>query len=198
MTIEIRWATVVSAYSLTVESGRVAECSTRNITGWSDGLTFWNEGGAGIWGGSCRAVRAICDCTSCAAASMFRLKSNWSVMFVPPWELVELIDFRPAIVENCFSRGKATAAAIVSGAAPGSDALTWMVGKSTVGRSLTGNCWYAIAPNTMMPSMSRIVVTGRWMKTSEGFMVPPLWRPSLSRPSSARSSLSRSSSSCLA
>ena len=45
----------------------------------------------------------------------------------------------PAIVENCFSSGVATDEAIVSGLAPGRLALTWMVGKSTVGRSLTGS-----------------------------------------------------------
>ena len=62
-------------------------------------------------------------------------------MLVLPWLLVELIDCRPAIVANCFSRGSATEDATVSGLAPGSVALTWMVGKSTVGRSDTGSCW---------------------------------------------------------
>ena len=40
----------------------------------------------------------------------------------------------PAIVENCFSSGVATDAAIVSGLAPGRLAFTWIVGKSTVGQ----------------------------------------------------------------
>ena len=39
-------------------------------------------------------------------------------------KLVELIEVTPAIVENCFSSGSATAAAIVSGLAPGSAACT--------------------------------------------------------------------------
>ncbi len=60
-------------------------------------------------------------------------------MLVVPWVFVELIDVTPAMVENCFSSGVATEAAIVSGLAPGRLALTWMVGKSTVGRSLTGS-----------------------------------------------------------
>ena len=60
-------------------------------------------------------------------------------MVVLPCELLELIDVTPAIVENCFSSGVATDAAIVSGLAPGRPALTWIVGKSTVGRSLTGS-----------------------------------------------------------
>src|SRR5438067_10707375 len=113
-----------SAYSSIVDIGSVADRSTRKSTGWSPGFTLLYEGGDGICGGSCRVVRAIIDCTSCAAASMFRLKSNWSVMFVKPRELVELIEFRPAIVENCFSSGSATADAIVSGLAPGSPAFT--------------------------------------------------------------------------
>jgi hypothetical protein len=136
----MRCAMVDSAYSLMSGSGSVADRSTRNITGWSPGFTFWYDGGAGICGGSARAARAIIAWTSCAAASMFRLNSNCSVMFVLPCELVELIDETPAIVANCFSSGSATAEAIVSGLAPGRLALTWIVGKSTVGRSLTGSC----------------------------------------------------------
>ena len=45
-----------------------------------------------------------------------------------------------------------------------------MVGKSTVGRSLTGSSRYDIAPNTMMPSMISVVVTGRLMKSDAMFM----------------------------
>src|SRR4029077_69318 len=142
----------------------VAERNTRNRTGKSLGLALLYDGGAGICGGSERAARAIIDCTSCAAAAMLRLRSNCSVMLVPPCELVELIELRPAIVANCFSSGSATADASVSGLAPGRLACTWMVGKSTVGRSLTGSCRYAWRPNTMIPSMMRVVVIGRWMK----------------------------------
>ena len=71
---------------------------------------------------------------------MSRLKSNCSVMSVPPCVLVELMLIRPEIVANCFSRGSATDEAIVSGLAPGSAALTRMVGKSMLGRSATGSC----------------------------------------------------------
>ena len=69
-------------------------------------------------------------------------------MLVLPCELVELTESRPAIVANCFSSGSATAEAMVSGLAPGRLACTWMVGKSTVGRSLTGSSRYDITPNT--------------------------------------------------
>jgi hypothetical protein len=58
---------------------------------------------------------------------------------VLPSALDEFIESRPAIVENSFSSGVATDAAIVSGEAPGSAAWTCSVGKSTLGRSLTGS-----------------------------------------------------------
>ena len=113
--------------------------SVRKKIGVSAGFTFWNDGGAGMSGGSCRTTRAIAVCTSCAAASMLRSSANCSVMLVEPSELDELIESIPGRLENCFSSGVATAAAIVSGFAPGRFSLTWMVGKSTVGRSLTGS-----------------------------------------------------------
>jgi hypothetical protein len=55
-----------------------------------------------------------------------------------PCALAEVIESRPAMVVNCRSSGVATDEAMVSGLAPGSAAETWMVGKSTLGRSLTG------------------------------------------------------------
>ncbi len=81
----------------------------------------------------------MADCTSCAAASSERSSENCSVMLVEPRELVEVIESRPGMVENCRSSGVATDAAMVSGLAPGRLAFTWMVGKSTFGRSLTGS-----------------------------------------------------------
>ena len=119
--------------------GSVSELSTRKRIGWSAGFVFWNEGGDGIPGGRPRCAAAMRCWTSCDAESMSRLKSNCSVMLVCPCELRELIEVMPEIVANCFSRGVATEEAIVSGLAPGSPAPTWIVGKSTDGRSLTGS-----------------------------------------------------------
>jgi len=61
------------------------------------------------------------------------------VICVVPWPPTEVIWSMPAMVENCFSSGVATADAMVSGLAPGSCALTWMVGKSMLGSVDTGN-----------------------------------------------------------
>ncbi len=109
------------------------------MTGWSAGLTFWYDGGVGIVGGRSLAAFAIIEFTSWAAASMLRSRSNCSVMVVAPSVLDELSASRPAMVENCFSSGSAIDDAIVAGDAPGRLACTWIVGKSTTGRSLTGS-----------------------------------------------------------
>ena len=57
-----------------------------------------------------------------------------------PSDEVEVIVVTPAMVENCRSRIEATEAAIVSGLAPGSWAVTWIVGNSTRGMAATGSC----------------------------------------------------------
>ena len=81
-----------------------------------------------------------------------------------PFVLVETIEVIPSIVENSFSSGSATVDAIVSGLAPGSVAVTSIVGKSTDGRSFTGSLKYAKSPKIIIESEIRIVVTGRFIK----------------------------------
>src|SRR4030065_2321426 len=95
-------------------------------------------GGVGKSGGNCLPALAMAAWTSWAAASRFRLRLNCRVIWLSPRALVELMESRPAMVENWRSRGVATAEAMVSGEAPGRLAVTMMVGKSTLGRSLTG------------------------------------------------------------
>src|ERR1700730_12790195 len=101
----MRWAMSVSAYSSTAESFTVGELRARKRIGWSAGLTFWYEGGVGIPGGSWEADLAIAAWTSWAAASMSRVSANCSVIWLMPSALVDVIESRPAMVENCFSRG---------------------------------------------------------------------------------------------
>src|SRR5438128_6318429 len=87
-----------------------------------------------------RSVSAalIAACTSRAAPSMLRARSNWTVIRVLPSELREVSSVTPAISPSRRSSGAATVAAIVSGSAPGRLAVTLMVGKSTVGMLATG------------------------------------------------------------
>ena len=136
--VEIRCAIIVSAYSSTTESGNVGELTARYMMGWSAGLVLRSDGGDGMSVGRRRWTAAMAACTSCAAASMLRSRANCKVICVLPVPLVDVIESIPAMVENCCSSTVATALAIVSGVAPGRDALTKMVGKSTLGRSLTG------------------------------------------------------------
>src|SRR6266478_5183297 len=124
----MRWATNVSAYSSTVANGSTGEFKDMKRIGLSEGLDLRKLGGEGIPGGSCGSAAEIAVCTSCAAASMLRLRSNCRVIEVDPSVLVELTVLSPALVENCRSSGVATEDAIVSGLPPGSWAVTWMVG----------------------------------------------------------------------
>src|SRR5581483_10285318 len=138
LAVEMRCAISVSAYSSTVYKGSVSDLSASNNTGCSAGLDFWYDGGRGISGGSVPPALAMAAWTSCAAASMLRSSANVIVIDVLPCEFDELIESIPEIVENCLSRGVATADAIVSGVAPGKAAFTCTVGKSTVGKAATG------------------------------------------------------------
>ena len=137
--MEMRCEIIVSAYSSTTESGSVGELSVSIRTGMSAGFTLRKVGGFGMPGGSRRSAAAMADCTSCAAASRERSSENCSVMLVFPRALVEVIESNPGMVVNCRSSGVATEAAMVSGLAPGRLAYTWRVGKSTLGKSLTGS-----------------------------------------------------------
>src|SRR5258706_6950316 len=101
---------------------------------------------------------------------MLRSSRNCSVIWVAPSTLVELIESSPAINENCPSRGVATLDAMVSASAPGRDAFTTIVGKSTFGSSFTGREKYPNRPASKKASMTRMVMTGRLMKTSQIFM----------------------------
>src|SRR5947208_16732160 len=96
---------------------------------------------------------------------MLRSSANWMTICVCPRLDVDVMLSMPAMVENCFSSGVATVAAIVCGLVPGSVALTVTVGKSTFGRSLTGNCRYATMPKTRIAIMTNVVMTGRLMKS---------------------------------
>ena len=63
-------------------------------------------------------------CTSRAAASMLRFRSNCNVMLVEPRALDEVISVTAAMRPNWRSSGVATEEAMVSGLAPGSAACT--------------------------------------------------------------------------
>ncbi len=138
------------------------------MIGASLGFSLWISAGL-ISRGSRPAACDTALWTSCAAASTFRSSENCSTIRVEPVLLVELIVSSPCRPLNCRSSGVATAAAIVSGLAPGSDMLTVMVGKSTVGSSLTGKVKKAIPPNSTSAIMTTDVITARRMNNAERF-----------------------------
>ena len=78
--------------------------------------------------GSLRKVCEIAAWTSCATESISRSRVKDMLTRVLPRLLVDDMESSPAIVENCFSSGMATAEAIVSGLPPGSEARTSITG----------------------------------------------------------------------
>jgi hypothetical protein len=90
-------------------------------------------------------------------------------MVLDPFELVEFMESMPAIVENWRSRTVATVVAMVSGLAPGNEADTVMVGRSTLGMSLMGNCVNPNTQKTRIANITNVVMTGRRMKMAEMF-----------------------------
>src|SRR5262245_8643779 len=101
------------------------------MIGASAGLILRYVGLRGRLLGNSERDALIAACTSRAALSMSRERSNCSVTRVLPSELEEVISLTPAILPSARSSGVATVAAIVSGLAPGSAADTDIVGKST-------------------------------------------------------------------
>ena len=70
---------------------------------------------------------------------MSRLRSNCSVIWLIPNELDDVMVVSEGMIPNCRSSGAVTSEAMVSGLAPGSCVVTWMVGKSTCGRDAIGS-----------------------------------------------------------
>src|ERR1700722_1480920 len=93
-------------------------------------------------------------------------------MLVEPRELTDVISVTLEIRPNCRSSGVAMDDAMISGLAPGSEALTEMVGKSTCGRGETGSTMNAAAPASATATVNSVVATGRRMNGAERFMFP--------------------------
>src|SRR5271170_3378646 len=101
---------------------------------------------------------------------MLRLRSNCSVMLTCPKVLCDVISVTDEIRPNSRSRGVATEEAMISGLAPGREADTETVGKSTCGSGDTGNNLNAATPDKPIAAVSSVVAMGREMKGAEKFM----------------------------
>src|SRR5271156_6931090 len=102
----------------------------------------------------------MADSTSRVAASMLRFKSNCRVMLTWPSVLCEVISVTEEIRPNSRSSGVATEEAMISGLAPGKDADTETVGKSTCGNGETGSTLNAAIPDRAIAAVSRVVAMG--------------------------------------
>ncbi|MNN50418.1 hypothetical protein D3C81_1650030 [compost metagenome] len=102
---------------------------------------------------------------------MLRSLLNSIVMLELPSVLDELMTVTPGIVANCFSSCVATEAAMVSGLAPGSVAVTWITGELKLGSAAMGIVGYSTMPVTMTARHSSTVMTGRRIQSSDSVMV---------------------------
>ena len=134
----MRWASTVSATSYIALVEIVFEVSASTNTGAADGLALRKRGNDGRSLGRSASEALIAACTSRAARSMFRPIENCSMMLVVPSELVEVICSSPEIWPSLRSSGAATVDAITDGSAPGREANTRIIGKSTFGTEATG------------------------------------------------------------
>jgi hypothetical protein len=91
-------------------------------------------------------------------------------MRVAPLLLLEVISLTPAMVPNERSNGEATEEAIVSALAPGSLALTSMLGISTCGSEAIGSELKAAMPGRAIAKVNKVVATGRLMKIADQFI----------------------------
>src|SRR6185437_2672020 len=141
--------------------------------GAADGLTLRYVGFDRSVAGRSTREALIAACTSRAAPSMSRERSNCSVTRVEPTELFDVISFTLGIVPRRRSSGVATLVAIVSGLAPGMFALTEMTGRSTCGSEATGSAKNAPMPASAMPAVSSTVPIGRITNGRDRLMIPP-------------------------
>ena len=86
----------------------VFDVSARIRIGAAAGLDLRNRGSVGRSAGRSVAAALRAACTSRAAPSMLRLRSNWMEMREEPSELTEVISLTPAISPSRRSSGAAT------------------------------------------------------------------------------------------
>ena len=180
-TWDSRCARMVDAASYICPRDSVGEVSARMTIGASAGFTLRHVGLLGIPLGNSARVALMPACTSLPASWMLRDRSNWIAIRVEPSELEEVISLTPAMRPSVRSSGVAMVAAIVSGLAPGSEALTTIVGKSTCGSGDTGNWVKAARPDSRTARASSVVAIGRAMDgalrlSPTGFMPPAACR----------------------
>lgn len=95
-----------SARSLKTVSGRTSDFKINTKIGISAGLTFCHLGRDGISLGSCPETLLMANCTSCAATSTFRFKSNCIVTVARPAVPDEIMLVMPEMPANGSNKNK--------------------------------------------------------------------------------------------
>ena len=90
-------AIFTSALSSTTVRGRRSEVADNSMMGESAGLTFLQVGGVGRFLGNWPEAALMAACTSLAAPSMLRSRSNWIVIALEPSDEVEVSCDTPGI-----------------------------------------------------------------------------------------------------
>src|SRR5207253_192988 len=98
--VEMRGRIALLAKASISDRRTCEDFSAMNMIGKSAGLTLRKLGGVGNSAGSRRIAEEIADCTSSAAPSMLRLRSNCRTIEVFPSDDVEVIVVTPAMVAN--------------------------------------------------------------------------------------------------
>src|ERR1041384_3850375 len=104
----------------------VFEVSARISTGSAAGLDLRNDGIDGRSLGRSVSEALIAACTSRAAPSILRLRSNCTVMLGEPSDDTEVSSVTPGMVPRLRPSGAAPVAAMMAGSAPGRLADTRM------------------------------------------------------------------------
>ena len=151
----------------------VSEVTASTMAGALAGLILRYCGLLGRSPGISMRAALIAACTSRAAPSMLRDRSNCSTMRALLTVLVEVISRTPAMAPSARSSGVVRLVATVSGEAPGRLAVTRMVGNSTRGRGATGSLANATSPASTRPMVSSVVATGRAMNSADRFTATP-------------------------
>src|SRR5215813_3489376 len=145
------------------------------MTGSESGSAFWMTGGM-TFGGSWRIAPATFSRTSCAASSMFRSSTNWTVIVVVPSVVRPRSSSMPLMVDRASSMGSTTCVTISSGWAPGRRTLTKTVAGSAFGKRSTPRSRNEKIPSTTRKPMSITEKTGRLTQISARVIASPVFR----------------------
>ena len=169
--------TASSALETLLSTNQDRSCSSRRL----DAIVYVSSdepakvcldtvGAAMLLGNSARALSTALR-TSLSAASLSLSSSKLTLMLTAPSVIVVVMWSSSVSEASLSSILRATSVSSCDGAAPSSEAVTWMVGTSMSGKSWISSRWKPIRPSTVSRMKSRTEGTGLRMAQAEKFMV---------------------------